>query len=244
MSEGLPLPRPHYAILAVSFGTALIVIDGAIPTVALPTIARDLGVDNSSAVLVVTIYQLVLVMTLLPFSALGDRLGHRPLYQIGQLVFTIATILCFFARSLPFLLVVRAAQSLGAAAALSVSSAILRSIYPARQLGRGLGINSVVVSRALALAPTLGGGVLAFGRWPWVFAAAVPFAFVSLALRRHLPEPGPHTQDFDLLGAVLCAAPFGLIISGLESAVHGDSPVVSAGIVAAGILVAFIFVRR
>jgi len=52
VSEGLPLPRRYYAILAVSFGTALVVIDGAIPTVALPTIARDLGVDNSSAVLV------------------------------------------------------------------------------------------------------------------------------------------------------------------------------------------------
>jgi DHA2 family multidrug resistance protein-like MFS transporter len=244
MSEGLPLPRRYYAILAISFGTALVVIDGAIPTVALPTIARDLGVDNSAAVLVVTIYQLVLVMTLLPFSALGDRLGHRRLYQLGQLVFAIATILCFFARSLPFLLVVRAAQSLGAAAALSVSAAILRAIYPARQLGRGLGINSIVVSSAAALAPTLGGLVLAFGPWPWVFAAAVPFALVSLALGRHLPEPEPHTQDFDLLGAVLCAATFGLIISGLESGVHGDSPVVSAAIVAAGILVAFIFVRR
>ena len=79
MSEGLPLPRRYFAILAISFGTALVVIDGGIPTVALPTIARDLGVDNSSAVLVVTIYQLVLVMTLLPFSALGDRIGHRKL---------------------------------------------------------------------------------------------------------------------------------------------------------------------
>ncbi|MBV9881405.1 MAG: MFS transporter [Sphingomonadaceae bacterium] len=244
MTEGLPLPRRYYAILAISFGTALVVIDGAIPTVALPTIARDLGVDNSAAVLVVTVYQLVLVMTLLPFSALGDRLGHRRLYQLGQIVFTIATLLCFFARSLPFLLVVRAAQSLGAAAALSVSSAMVRAIYPPRQLGRGLGINSIVVSSSAALAPTLGGFVLAFGRWPWVFAAAVPFAILSLLLGRHLPEPQPHTGEFDLLGAVLCAATFGLIISGLESAVHGSSPVVSAAIVATGILIAFIFVRR
>jgi DHA2 family multidrug resistance protein-like MFS transporter len=244
MTEGLPLPRRYYAILAISFGTALVVIDGAIPTVALPTIARDLGVDSSAAVLVVTVYQLVLVMTLLPFSALGDRLGHRRLYQIGQLVFTIATLLCFFARSLPFLLVVRAAQSLGAAAALSVSAAMVRAIYPARQLGRGLGINSIVVSSSAALAPTLGGFVLAFGRWPWVFAAAVPFAILSLLLGRHLPEPQPHGEGFDLLGAVLCAATFGLIISGLESAVHGSSPVVSAAIVATGILVAVIFVRR
>ena len=244
MSEGLPLPRRYFAILAISFGTALVVIDGGIPTVALPTIARDLGVDGSAAVLVVTIYQLVLVMTLLPFSTLGDRLGHRRLYQLGQLVFIVATILCFFARSLPFLLVVRAAQALGAAATLSVSAAILRSVYPARQLGRGLGINSVVVSISAAVAPTLGGLVLAFGSWPWVFAAAVPFALVSLLLGRHLPEPEPRAEPFDMLGAVLCAATFGLIISGLESAVHGDSPVVSAAIVAVGILVAFIFVRR
>jgi DHA2 family multidrug resistance protein-like MFS transporter len=244
MHEGLPLPRRYWAILAISFGTALVVIDGAIPSVALPTIARDLHVDSSAAVLVVTVYQLVLVMTLLPFSALGDRIGHRRLYQWGQIVFTVATLLCFFARSLPFLLVVRAAQALGAAAALSVSSVLVRSIYPARQLGRGLGINSVVVSSAAALAPTLGGIVLAFGRWPWVFAAAAPFALLSLLLGRNLPEPEPRDEPFDLLGAVLCAATFGLIISGLESPVHGDSPIVSAAIVAAGILIAFFFVRR
>jgi MFS transporter, DHA2 family, multidrug resistance protein len=242
--EGLPLPRRFVAILAISFGTALVVIDGAIATVALPTIARDLRVDNSAAVLVVTVYQLVLVMTLLPFSNLGDRLGHRRLYQYGQLIFTAATVLCFFARSLPFLLIVRAVQALGAAAALSVSSALVRSIYPSYQLGRGLGINSIVVSSSAALAPTLGGFILAFAPWPWVFAAAVPFAILSLLLGRALPEPRPRDEPFDVLGAVLCAATFGLIISGFESGVHGDSPVISGAIVFAGIAVAIIFVRR
>ena len=244
MIDGLPTPRRFYAILAMSFGTALVVIDGAIATVALPTIARDLGVDSSAAVLVVTIYQLVLVMTLLPFATLGDRVGHRRLYQIGQVIFTIATILCFFARSLPFLLVVRAAQALGAAAALSVSSALVRAIYPTRQLGRGMGVNSVVVSSSAALAPTLGGLVLAFASWPWVFAAAVPFAIVSLLLSRTLPEPQPRDEPFDTLGAVQCAAMFGLVISGMESWVHGDSPVVSAAIIAAGAVVGLLFVRR
>jgi len=68
--------------------------------------------------------------------------------------------LCFFARSLPFLLVVRAIQSIGAGASLSVMSALIRSVYPARQLGRGLGINSIVVSASSAVAPSLGGLVL------------------------------------------------------------------------------------
>lgn len=243
-TDGLPTPRRYLAILAVSFGTALVVIDGAIATVALPTIARDLKVDSSAAVLVVTVYQLVLVMTLLPLSALGDRIGHRRLYQYGLLIFVIATILCFFARSLPFLLIVRAVQALGAAAALSVSTALVRSIYPAKHLGRGMGVNSVVVSSSMALAPTIGGLVLSLGPWPWVFASAVPFAIVSLFLGRALPDPVSRTEPYDVLGAVMCAATFGLIIFGLESLVHSDSPVVAAAIVATGIVIAIVFVRH
>ncbi|MBB5709144.1 MFS transporter [Sphingomonas xinjiangensis] len=244
MTEAPALRRRVQAVAAISCGTALVVIDGAIATVALPTIARDLHVDPASAVSVVTVYQLVLVMLLLPFSGLGDRIGLKRLYQIGQLVFTAATILCFFAKSLPFLLIVRAAQAMGAAATLSVASALIRRVYPPEQLGRGLGINSVVVSSAAALAPTLGGLVLAVGPWPWVFASAVPFAILSLLLGRALPESERSTEPFDLLGALLCAAMFGLVIGGLESAVHGDSPVVSAGVVAAGLIIAILFVRR
>lgn len=244
MTDGLPLPRRYRAIAAISFGTALVVVDGAIATVALPTIARDLHVDSSAAVSVVTVYQLVLVMLLLPFSGLGDRIGLKRLYQAGQLVFTVATVLCFFAESLPFLLIVRAAQAAGAAAALSVSSALIRQVYPAKHLGRGLGINSVVVSSSAALAPTLGGLVLAVGPWPWVFASAVPFAVASLLLGRALPDSPPRDEPFDLLGGLLCASMFGLVIGGLESAVHGDSPVVSAAVVIGGIGLGALFVRR
>ena len=243
--DGLPTPRRYLAIVAVSLGTALAVIDGSIATVALPTMARDLRVDSSAAVLVVTVYQLLLVMTLLPFSALGSRIGLRRVYQYGQLLFLVSTVLCFFARSLPFLLVVRAIQAIGAAALLSVSSALIRAIYPSRHLGRGLGISNVVVSSAGALAPTLGGLVLSVASWPWIFAAASPLALISLLVgRRALPQPAPHDEPYDVLGAVLCAATFGLIIAGLESAVHGDSPVISLTVVSAGVIVAFIFVRR
>jgi MFS transporter, DHA2 family, multidrug resistance protein len=244
-ADGLPTPRRYLAILALSLGTALAVIDGAIVNVALPTIARDLGIANSEAVLIVTVYQLFLIMTLLPFSALGSRIGLRRLYQYGQITFTIATALCFFAHSLPFLLVVRAIQALGAAAALSVSSAMVRSIYPAGQLGRGMGINSVVVSSSAALAPTLGGLVLAVAPWPWLFAVAAPLGVLSLLLgHRALPEPVRRSEPYDVLGAVLCALTFGLIIAGLESVVHGSSPVVSVAVVAAGVVIAVIFVRR
>lgn len=244
MTDGLPTPRRYLAIAALSAGSALVIIDGAIATVALPTIARDLRIAPSEAVTVVTVYQLVLAMALLPLAGLGDRLGLKRMYQGGQMLFAVATALCFFAHSLPFLLVVRAAQALGAAAALSVSSALIRATYPRAQLGRGLGVNSVVVTSSAALAPTLGGLILAVAPWPWVFASAVPFAIASLVIGRALPDPPPHEAPFDLLGALLCAGMFGLVIGGAETAVHGDSPIVSAAIVATGAVIGWIFVRR
>lgn len=244
MTDGLPLPRRYAAIAALSLGSALVIIDGGVANIALPTIARDLGVDRSSVVSIVTIYQLMLVMLLLPFAGLGERIGLKRLYQLGQLVFMIATILCFFAHSLAFLLIVRAAQALGAAAALSVSSALIRSTYPATSLGSGLGINSSIVSASAALAPSLGGFILGLAPWPWVFASAIPFAIGSLILGRALPDPPPRETPFDVIGAIMCAAMFGLIIGGLESGVHGNSPVVSAAIVLTGALIGVYFVRR
>ncbi|HEY3730045.1 MAG TPA: MFS transporter [Steroidobacteraceae bacterium] len=242
---GLPTPRRYLAIVAVAFGTGLAVIDGSIVAVALPTVARDLGVSGSMAVTVVTVYQLVLVMTLLPFSALGARIGLRRLYQYGQLAFLIATVLCFFARNLPLLVTVRAIQALGAAASLSVSSALIRSIYPARQLGRGLGINNVVVASSNAIAPTLGGLVLSVASWPWIFAAAAPLALLSLLLGRHaLPDPLPRDDPYDLPAALLCALTFGLIIAGLETGVHGSSMAAAVAMVIIGAVIAVVFVRR
>lgn len=244
MTDGLPMPRRLIAIAAISFGNFLVVVDGNIATVALPSIAKQLGADSSATVLIVTIYQLTLVMALLPFSSLGDRIGLQRMYQYGQILFTISALLIFFAKSLPFLLVLRAAQALGAGMALSVSAALLRSIYPAAQLGRGLGLNTVIVASAGALAPIMGGFIIANAPWPWVFAAAVPFGLLSLAFGRALPRFPKRNQPYDFQSALMSAATFGLIIGGLESGVHGDSPVVSGAIMVAGILTAILFVRR
>jgi DHA2 family multidrug resistance protein-like MFS transporter len=243
--DGLPKPQRYLAVFAISCGTALNVVDGAIPNVALPTIAQDLGVDSSAAVLIVSVYQLVLVMTLLPLSALGSRVGLRRMYQYGQCVFMASALLCFLAPNLPLLLAARTLQALGAAAALSVASALVRSIYPGNQLGRGLGINSIIVASSAALAPILGGFIVAAASWPWVFVTTVPLGLLSLAVgQRSLPDVTPHTEPFSLLGALLCALTFGLIISGLLALAQGQSPPASLAVVGVGALIAIMFVRR
>src|SRR6185437_9326673 len=100
-TDGLPMPRRYWAIAAISFGTSLFVVDGAIANVALPTIGRELGVGNGPVTNVVTVYQLMLVMVLLPFSSFGDRVGHRTLYQIGQVLFLVASAVVLFISNFP-----------------------------------------------------------------------------------------------------------------------------------------------
>ena len=242
-ADGLPLPRRYWAIVAISFGTALLVLDGAIANVALPTIARELGVTNGAVTNVVTIYQLVLVMVLLPFASLGDRVGHRRLYQYGQVVFMVASALCLFASNFFVLLVLRALQGIGAGMALSVSAAMLRQIYPARKLGTGMGINSVIVASSAALAPTLGGYIVGHVSWQWVFVAAVPLAFVSLLLGRALPEPVRKEQPAQWLSGVWSAATMLLLIGGVQLATH-EALVPGIAMVVAGLVSTVFLIRR
>lgn len=242
-SDGLPTPRRYWSILAVSLGTVVVVVDTTIVVVALPTAARELGVDESAAISIVAVYQFVLLTLLLPLAALGDRIGHRRLYQAGQGLFFAASFLCFLAPSLPLLLAARALQAAGAAAALSVGMALLRAIYPAASLGRGLGINGVIVAAGSALAPSLGGVLVATLGWRWVFVATLPVALASLTLGRVLPAPVALRRDYDWRGALLYALAFGGIAVAVNVAAYGALTLCVVLAVGA-ILVGRAFVRR
>ena len=241
--DGLPMPRRIWAICAISFGTALFVVDGAIANVALPTIARDLSVSNGAVTSVVTVYQLVMVMVLLPFATIGDRIGHRRLYQIGQVIFFLASAAALLIDSFWHLIAVRVLQSFGAGIALSVSAAMLRTIYPAKSLGSGLGINSVIVATAYAVAPTLGGFIVEHLDWRWVFVAAAPLALISLAIGRFLPEPEPRYGRVDTISGLWSALTALLLIGGLTLATH-DMIVPGLAAIVAGGISAFLLTRR
>ena len=131
--KGLPAPQRYLAIASLCCGTAMTVIDSGIANVGLPTIARDLGVSASGVVSVVTVYQLVLVMLMLPFAGLGGRIGLKRMYQTGQVVFLISTLLCAIANSFELLLFARVGQAIGAAAIMAISSALICDTYSASQ---------------------------------------------------------------------------------------------------------------
>ncbi|AWB23783.1 MFS transporter [Methylobacterium currus] len=219
--EGLPPAQRRQAMAAVLAGVALATLDTAIANTALPTIAADLGVDPADSVWIVNAYQLAVVATLLPIAALGEIVGQRRVYVAGLALFTLASLVCALAWSLPALVAARVLQGVGASALMAVNVALIRFIYPIHELGRGLGLNAFVVGVGFALGPTVASLILVAAPWPWLFAVNLPIGLAALALaRRALPETGRAGHAFDYGGALLNAATFALFVLGLGEAAH------------------------
>jgi MFS transporter, DHA2 family, multidrug resistance protein len=245
VTDGLPSERRIWAVVAISVAVGMASLDTAIANIALPAIAADLKVSPADAVWVVNVYQIALVATLLPLGALGEIVGHQRIYLGGLLLFTIASLGCACAWSLPTLLIARVLQGLGASGLMSVNSALIRFVYPYRMLGRGYGYNAMVVSTAFTFGPTVASSILAFGAWPWLFAVNIPFGLVAIAISMRTLPPTPRAEHgFDFLGALLAAMCLGLVIFGVGSAAHKASPGLVSAELVSGLVLGLILIRR
>ena len=149
------------------------------------------------------------------------------------------------AGSLEMLILGRGLQGLGAAGLMSVNTALVRYTYPRRQLGRAIGMVSLVVSVSAASGPSIAGAVLAVASWPWLFAINVPIGIVTLILAmRLLPYTKPSEHRFDVLSAVLCALMFLCLIGGITGIGHGQSALPLTAEFAGAILTGYLLVRR
>jgi DHA2 family multidrug resistance protein-like MFS transporter len=244
-SDGLPPERRIWAVVAISLAVGMASLDTAIANIALPAIAADLHVSPADVVWVVNVYQIALVATLLPLGALGEIVGYQRIYLGGLLLFTIASLGCACAWSLPTLLIARVLQGLGASGLMSVNSALIRFVYPSRMLGRGYGYNAMVVGTAFTLGPTVASIILAFGAWPWLFAVNIPFGLVAMAIGiRTLPATPRAEHAFDFLGALLAMLCLGLVILGVGSAAHKASPGLVSAELVSGVVLGLILIRR
>jgi DHA2 family multidrug resistance protein-like MFS transporter len=243
--DGLPTERRRWAVAAIFTALAMASLDTAIANIALPAIAANLHVSPADVIWVVNVYQIALVATLLPLGALGEIVGHQRIYLGGLLLFTLASLACACAWSLPSLLVARALQGLGASGVMAVNSALVRFVYPSRILGRGYGHNALVVATAFTLGPTIASGILAVGSWPWLFAINIPFGLVAMGIgAKTLPATPRAVHAFDFPGALLATGCLGLFIIGVGSAAHKASPgMVSVELVAA-LLLGWVLTRR
>lgn len=245
--DGLPVPQRYGAILTIVLGLTMAVLDGAIANVALPTIATDLNASPASSIWIVNAYQIAIVIALLPLSFLGDMVGYRRIYKIGLVVFTITSLICALSRSLEMLTLARVAQGLGGAALMSVNTALIRFIYPKRQLGRGMGINSFVVAVSSAAGPTIAAAILSLASWQWLFLINVPLGIISIFLAMRFLPPNSSASKitrFDLPSAMMNALTFGLLITALGGFAQGQSGYLVLAEVIAMLIIGFFFVRR
>src|SRR6478672_8827922 len=223
-ADGLPQPQRAWAILTIALGLVMSVIDGSIANVALPTIASALHASPAFSIWIVNGYQLAITISLLPLAALGEIIGYRRVYLAGLVLFTLASALCALSHTLLLLTIARVLQGFGAAGIMSVNSALIRFIYPRDQLGRGIGLNAMVVAISAAVGPTVAAGILAIATWPYLFAVNLPIGLAALVLGlRFLPHAPRAGHMFDWQSAALSALTFGCGIAAIDSLGHGEA---------------------
>jgi DHA2 family multidrug resistance protein-like MFS transporter len=243
--DGLFGGARYRAMFAVALSVLLSVLDYAVVNVALPTIARDIHTTDSAAIWVVNAYQLASVISLLPLAALGDRVGAARMCRIGLVLFVIASLLCAVSQNLPELAAARALQGFGGACIMSVNAALVRYIYPANQLGRGIALNGLVVALGVALGPTVAAGVLSVATWPWLFLINLPLGGAALYFAlTALPKTPLSGGRFDYLSAALLALAFGALIIGGDSFAHASSLAFSGFLLLIGAISLVVLVRR
>ncbi len=241
--DGLPPGPRRWAITAIAIAISLAVLDSAVANVALPTIAVDVHASAADSIWVVNAYQLAVIVCLLPLASLGEIVGYAKVYRAGLAVFTLASLACALSDSLDTLAAARILQGAGAAGVMGVNTALIRFIYPQARLGAGIGLNALVVAVASAVGPSVAAAILAVAPWPWLFAVNVPVGVVALAMAwRSLPVVPPVARRFDWASAALNGVAFGLLITGIDGAGHGERGAAVAaellGSVAAGAVLA------
>ncbi len=152
-SDKLSLKK-YTAVIAILIVLVMTVLDVTVVNVALPVLADKFSITDSQTVWIVTIYQLMITMLILPLSSVGDLFSYRRTFLTGVVVFTLGSIMCASSPNFVAILVARAIQGIGAACVMSVNIALTRLIYPPKVLGRGLALNGMVVASATAAVPS------------------------------------------------------------------------------------------
>ena len=172
-------------------------IDMYLPSI--PTIARDLGSPVALVQLSVTVYLGVFAAAQLVLGPLSDVYGRRATIGLGLAIFLLADIGCAFATSMPMMLFARAVQAVGGAAVAVTVPALVRDLFERDDYARVMGLVMLVMALAPLLAPSVGGVIILYASWRWVFVALFAISLlVALVFFRGMPETLPAERRHQL----------------------------------------------
>jgi EmrB/QacA subfamily drug resistance transporter len=243
--------RNRWAILAVLCASVFVVVlDGTIVNVALPTLVRDLGASTSELQWVVDAYVLVFAGLLIAAGSIGDRFGRKGVMQIGLVLFAVFSALAAWSDSPGELIGWRAAMGVGAALMFPATLAILVNVFTApRERAAAIAVWAATAGAAVALGPVTGGWLLEHFWWGSVLFINVPVIAIALfAIARVVPTSRDTTiKRFDPVGTVASIAGIGVLVwAVIEGPVHGwTSPTsIAAFALAALLLTGFVAWER
>jgi EmrB/QacA subfamily drug resistance transporter len=216
----------RWAILAVLCASVFVVVlDGTIVNVALPTLARDLDASTSDLQWIVDSYVLVFAGLLIAAGSIGDRFGRKGVMQIGLALFAVFSALAAWSGSPGELIAWRAAMGVGAALMFPATLAILVNVFTApRERAAAIGVWAATAGAAVALGPVTGGWLLEHFWWGSVLMINVPIIAVALvAIALVVPTSRDSTiERFDPVGTVASIAGVSLLVwAVIEGPVHG-----------------------
>lgn len=197
---------PWIIVATVCIGAFMGQLDTSITSLVLPALEVRFHSALNNVQWVAIVYLLVLTGLLIPLGRFADELGRKALYTGGFVVFIAGSALCGAAPSLRMLVAARAIQALGGAMLQANSVALITAAVPHDRLGRAIGVQATAQALGLAIGPAVGGFLIAWLDWRWVFWVNVPFGLAGAALARYtLPQTkGPRrATPFNRAGSAL-----------------------------------------
>ncbi|HVS29711.1 MAG TPA: MFS transporter [Solirubrobacteraceae bacterium] len=198
-------------LVACILGSSIVLLDGTIVNVALPTIQRSLGGGLAAQQWVVNGYLLMLGSMILIGGSLGDVFGERRVFAAGVVGFGLTSLLCAVAPTIELLVAGRALQGIAGALLTPSSLAVIVATFPESERGSAIGSWTAWGALATIVGPLGGGELLSVASWRWIFLINLPFVALCLALiLAVVPRSEPRgSRHVDFTGAALCALGLG-----------------------------------
>jgi EmrB/QacA subfamily drug resistance transporter len=198
-----------FTLIAACFALFMAILDNLVVNVALPTISRDLEASTTQLQWIVSAYILVFASIQITAGGLGDRLGRKQWFMLGIAFFTGASIFAALSQNVEMLILARALQGLGAAFIMPLSLSLVSNAFPPEERGKALGIWSAVSVSGLALGPVVGGLLVQYVSWHWIFLINVPIGILAIAVTKAVV-----TESKDTTGEVATDIPGTVLITG------------------------------
>jgi EmrB/QacA subfamily drug resistance transporter len=211
--------NPWLVLVVLTTGFFMILLDTTIVNVAIPAMSAGLNTTLDQILWVLNAYILVYAVLLITAGRLGDLFGQRTLFAVGLFVFTLASALCGLSQNVSELIAARILQGVGGALLTPQTLAILTSLFPPERRGAAFGVWGGVAGLATVAGPTVGGAIITYIDWRWIFFINVPIGIAALiATFLIIPDlrPGRH-HGWDLVGVFLATAGlFGIVFGLIE----------------------------